>query len=89
MDRNGLEVKAVLTRDAIIVQSSHQKGAAETFLASNRRATAIVAATTLTMLPSHTFHATLSSGGRDMAGTVLSRQANVRRMKDWSMAGFH
>ena len=66
MELDGFKVQAVLTREAMIVQSSHQNGAAETFLASNRAATAIVAATTLIMLPSHTFHATLSSGGRDM-----------------------
>ena len=67
----------MLTKDAMIVQSSHQNGAAEILLASNRAATAIVAATTLTMLPSHTFHARLSSGGTDMAVTMPSQQESV------------
>ena len=67
--------QAMLTRDAMIVQSSHQYGAAEILLASNRKATATVAATTLTMLPSHTFHATLSSGGKDMVVAALPNQA--------------
>ncbi len=67
----------MLTKDAMIVQSSHQNGAAEILLASNRAATAIVAATTLIMLPSHTFHARLSSGGNDMAVTMPSQQESV------------
>ena len=79
----------MLTRDAIIVQSSHQNGAAEIFLASKRAATAIVAATTQTMVPSHTFHAWLSSGGKDIAETVLPKDANVRKMKDRKIARFN
>ena len=63
----------MLTRAAMIVQSSHQNGAAEIFLAIKRKATAIVAATTQMMVPSHTFHAWLSSGGNDIAETVLTR----------------
>ena len=84
-----LQVKAMLTRAAMIVQSSHQNGAAEIFLASKRAATAIVAATTQTMVPSHTFHAWLSSGGKDIAETVLPKDANVRRMKDRKIARFN
>ena len=68
-----VEAKMVLTRDAMIVQSSHQNGAAEIFLAKNRAATAIVAATTLTTLPNHTFHAKLSLGGKDMVVMVSSK----------------
>ena len=65
----------MLTRDAMIVQSSHQNGAAEILLATKRAATAIVAATTLTTLPSHTFHAMLLSGGEDMVVMAWSKQA--------------
>lgn len=68
----------MLTKDATIVQSSHQKGAADILLANNRKATATVAATTLTMLPSHTFHARLTSGGRDMAVIVSSNEVEKR-----------
>ena len=68
----------MLTKDAKIVQSSHQKGAADILLANNRKATATVAATTLTMLPSHTFHARLTSGGRDMAVIISSKEVEKR-----------
>lgn len=58
---------SMLTRDAKIVQSSHQKGALDNFLACKRRATAMVARTTLTTVPCQTFQATLSSGGKGVA----------------------
>ena len=74
----------MLTKDPKIVQSSHQKGAADNLLANNRKATATVAATTLTMLPSHTFHARLTSGGRDMAVIVSSK--NKERENDQVIA---
>ena len=79
----------MLTRDTIIVQSSHQNGAADIFLASNRAATATVAARTLTLLPSHTFHAKLLSGGKDMAKLGLSQKGNVRREKDRAIVKFN
>lgn len=79
----------MLTRDAIIVQSSHQNGAADIFLASNRAATATVAAMTVITLPSHTFHAKLLSGGKDMARLVLSQKGNVRREKDRAIVRFN
>lgn len=64
----------------MMVQSSHQNGAAEIFLANNRAATAMVARATLTTLPSHTFHATLSSGGKtDMSWTVVQRNDLQRK----------
>ena len=79
VDLGGPQFRAVLTRDAIIVQSSHQKGADEILLASSRAATASVAAMTLTTLPTHSFHAKLSSGGKDIAAEFSIKQANVRR----------
>lgn len=89
MDLGGLQARFMLTRDAIIVQSSHQNGAADIFLASNRAATAIVAARTVTALPSHTFHAKLSSGGKDIAKPVLSQKGNVRSGKDRVIVRFN
>jgi len=74
----------MLTRDAVIVQSSHQKGAADSFLANNRKATAMVARATLTTLPSHTFQATLSSGGNGtvMVGTRSSKQERAKKKEE-------
>ncbi len=63
-----------------MVQSSHQKGAADNFLANKRKATAIVARTTLTTLPSHTFQATLSSGG-DGIGMTVARSSKIEWAK--------
>ncbi len=67
-----------------MVQSSHQKGAADNFLANKRNATAIVARTTLTTLPSHTFQATLSSGGNGIAmmGAKSSRLDRARKTEE-------
>lgn len=73
-----VRVGVILTRDAIILQSSHQNGAAEIFLANSRATTAIVAATTLKTVASHTFHARLSSGGKDIEVTVLVKISNRR-----------
>lgn len=88
MDPGDFQIKASLTREAMIVQSSHQYGAADNLLASNRAATAIVAKATLTTLPSHTFHATLSSGGkgagmatRGSLEHATSKQTNIKASK--------
>ena len=69
-----IRVKVSLTKEARIVQSSHQNVAFEILLASSRRATATVAEDTLMTEPSHTFHATLSSAGNglDMVAIGLS-----------------
>lgn len=61
-----LEIQGFRTSAMAMKWSSHQKGAAESFRAVNRATTATVARTTLMMLPTQTFQAMLSSGGRGM-----------------------
>ena len=48
-------------------KSSHQNRAADNFLATSLAVTATVERTTPTMLPTHTFHAILSLGGKAVA----------------------